>query len=108
MAGTCSPMAWAKTNEGKTMRIPSSLLLELAAFSMLIALACQNITLASQDYRVILLVALGCTCVADVCCAIVLVRGGPACCIALAIALPTLFIVWDFLRRAPSTYLGGI
>lgn len=86
------------------MRISSQLLLVLAAFGMFVALACQNVTLASGKYASVLLIALGGTVFADVCCAIVFFRGGLLRWLAVLIALPTLFVVGDFLRRAPYVW----
>lgn len=80
------------------------LFLVLGAFLMLVALACQLITLASQDYRAILLFALATMTLADVCCAAVFICGGWARWFAMLIATPSLFIVYDFLRRTPYAF----
>lgn len=86
------------------MRLSSAMLLALAAAAMFVALFCQNITLASGDYRVVLLIALCGSIFADVCCAIVFFRGGLLRWLAVLIALPTLFVVVDFLWRAPFVW----
>lgn len=84
-----------------TVRVTSGTLLSNAASMMLIALICQNITLASGDYGLILLVAIVTMCIADACCAIVFTRGGWMRWAALAVASPSLMIIMDVLRRAP-------
>jgi hypothetical protein len=84
------------------MRSSDSRLLLIAAFSMLLALACGNVTLASKDYRGVLLTALIGVAVADSCCAILFVRGRRW--VALVIAAPSVYIVWDFVRRAPFVF----
>jgi hypothetical protein len=85
------------------MRSPSGWLLLIAATCMLLALACDNVTLTSEDYRGVLLAALLGTAVADSCCAVAFVRGGPRW-VALVIAAPSLYIAWDFVRRAPFVF----
>jgi hypothetical protein len=42
--------------------------------------------------------------VADACCAVVFFRGGRLRRVALVVALPTAFIVWDILRRTPNAW----
>jgi hypothetical protein len=85
------------------MRSSSDWLLLIAATCMLLALACDNITLASEDYRGVLLAALLGMAVADSCCAVAFVGGGPRWA-ALVIAAPSLFIVWDLVRRVPVVF----
>ena len=90
-----------------SMRITSGLLLNAAGICMLVALALQNVSIASNDtraYRGVLITALALTTIADVCCAIVAYRGGWQRWLALMIALPTLYIIADFLRRAPYVF----
>jgi hypothetical protein len=86
------------------MRISSGLLLFLAGFSMFVALGSLFVTVAGGDYRSELLTALGGMIVADACCAAVFLRGGRLRWVALAVALPTAFIVWDLLRRTLSAW----
>jgi hypothetical protein len=71
---------------------------------MAVALICQNVTVAGGSYWGVLLVALGAMIVADLCCAIVFVRGGGLRWVAAAVASPSVFIVWDFLRRASHVF----
>jgi hypothetical protein len=86
------------------MRLSSGSLLFIAAFCMLLALGFQSITLASQDYRGALLFAFLSMVLADVCCTLVFARGGRLRWAALALATPSCFILWDFLRRAPPAF----
>ena len=87
------------------MRVSSGALLMLGALAMLIALGCQNITLASNDYRILLLLALACMTIADLCFAVVAHRGDIILrSIALLMASSSLFIIWDFLRRIPYMF----
>jgi hypothetical protein len=74
---------------------------------MAVALVCQTITIGGGDYRVVLLVALGGMVVADVCCAVMIWRGDVVRLVPVVIALPSLYIVWEFLRRAPGTFGFG-
>ena len=91
--------------EGEEVFVCRSInLLGSGAAFMLMAFFCQNITLASQDYRIILLVALACMSIADVCFAGAAYRGGSLRFIAILMASPSLFIIWDFLRRAPYAF----
>lgn len=87
------------------MRATSPSLLTVAALFMTVAIVCPFIDLASQDYRGVLLIGLGATTVAVGCCAGAFARGSAvARWSAVMIALPSLFIVWDFLRRAPAAF----
>lgn len=71
---------------------------------MLLALLYQNVTVAGGNYRMELLLALGGMVIADLCCALVLLRGGKLRWAAAVIALPSLFIILDFMRRAPYAW----
>ncbi len=86
------------------MRMSSGILLTLAALGMLIALICETVTLAGQDYRTLLLIAVAAMGIADFLCGVVFLRAGRARWLAFMIALPSLFIAWDFLRRAPYVW----
>ena len=72
---------------------------------MMIALALQTITLASQDYRTILIAALVLTLLADSCFVAAFIRGRLAArCASVVLMLPTVFIVADFMRRASHSF----
>jgi hypothetical protein len=72
---------------------------------MVLALLFQTITLASQDYRAILIVALALTLVADCCFVAAFIRGRLAArCVSIVLMLPTVFVVADFMRRAPHSF----
>ena len=72
---------------------------------MTLALVLQTITLASRDYSTVLLVALGLTLVADGCFIAAFTRGGLAArCASVVLMLPTVFVVADFIRRAPHSF----
>ena len=72
---------------------------------MLFALFLQNITLASQGYGTVLIVALVLTLIADVCFVRVFIHGRiVARCASVVLISPTLFIVADFVRRAPNSF----
>lgn len=86
------------------MRVPTALCYWVGLFCMLVALALQTLTLASQRYHSVLLSAMGLTIVADVCLGVAAWHGGVGRRAAAAITmLPTLFIIYDFLRR--GTYV---
>ncbi len=86
------------------MRLQSGLLLFVATACMLFSLMCQNITIAGGNYGQVLLAGIVGMTAADICCVIVFIRGGALKWGALIIALPSLFIVWDFLRRVPHLW----
>jgi len=72
---------------------------------MTLALVLQTVTLASGDYRIILLVALALTLVADGCFIAAFVRGRLGVrCLSVLLMLPTVFVVADFMRRAPHSF----
>jgi hypothetical protein len=94
-------------SEGENLRIrpASGALLSFAGLCMAFALVCQNITVAEPgSYRGVLLVALTAMILADLCCTVVFVRGGGLRWLAAAVASPSVFIVWDFLRRASYVF----
>jgi hypothetical protein len=75
---------------------------------MLIAFACSNVTLARGDYAGVLIAAMICGVIALVCLSVPFVRGPIGWRVAAVLfALPMLFIVSDFLRRAPYAFGGG-
>ena len=72
---------------------------------MILALVLQTITLASRDYRAVLVIALALTLVADSCFVAAFIRGRLAArCVSVVLMLPTLFVVADFMRRAPHSF----
>jgi F0F1-type ATP synthase assembly protein I len=72
---------------------------------MILALVLQTITLASQDYRTILIVALVLTLIADCCFVAAFIRGRLlARCASVVLILPTVFVVADFVRRARTNH----
>jgi hypothetical protein len=79
-------------------------MLSVAALLMLVSLASENVTLVSQDYRAVLARALATMIVADLLCVPSILRRGRERWIAVLIALPSLFILWDFARRAPYVF----
>jgi hypothetical protein len=75
---------------------------------MLIAFSCSNVTLTRGSYAGMLLTAMICGSLALVCVAIPFGRGPIGWRVAAVIfALPMLFMVSDFLRRAPYVFGGG-
>lgn len=86
------------------MRLSDNVLLRIAAFSMVVALFFQNVTVASGDYRLALANGLAGMLVADGCCLVVWRRGGDLKWCMLAVVPPSAFIVFDFLGRAPGTW----
>ena len=83
------------------MRVSNGPLLTFAALCMAVALFCQNVSLASGDYRRVLSVALVGMLAADLCCAVAFARGGWTRWVAVVLAAPSLFIVADLARRVP-------
>ena len=73
---------------------------------MIFALLLQTITLASQDYRTILVTALALTLIADGCFVTAFIRGRlVARCVSVILMLPTVFVVADFMRRAQHLFI---
>lgn len=82
-----------------------NVLLAIAALLMLVSLFYENIDPATRDYRGALLTALAAMTIADVLCVQqFLRRRDRSRWIAALIALPSLFILWDFARRAPYVW----
>lgn len=86
------------------MALPTPALLFFGAACMLGAVATDSITLVGADYRSTLQGAVVLMVVADLCCLAAYRRGGPARWAAVVIALPSVFIVMDVLRRAPYVW----
>jgi hypothetical protein len=84
----------------------STVTLFFAGLACMFAAVCmQSVTLASQRYGTTLLTALALALAADVCLVAVARRGNAGWRVASTFTmLPTLFIVADFLRRAPYTF----
>lgn len=77
----------------------------LGVLLITVALALQTITLASQDYRAILVAALTLTLIADGCFVAAFIRGRLAArVISVVLMLPTVFVVADFMRRASDFF----
>jgi hypothetical protein len=76
-----------------------------AACLLAVALCLQNVTLASRNYSMVLLPALGLTAIADICLLRVVRRSysWPRMA-AILLMLPTIFIVADFICRARGTF----
>ena len=75
-------------------------LFEVRVPLMVLALILQTITLASGNYRTVLIASLVLTAVADACfVAAFLVGGRAARCASVLLMLPTVFVVADFLYR---------
>jgi hypothetical protein len=75
--------------------------------SLVVALMCSNVTVARGGYGGVLLVAMACGTLAVCCLAVPFVRGPLAWRLtAVVLALPVLFVVADFLRRAPFVFGG--
>jgi hypothetical protein len=90
-----------------SMRVQSGRLLMLAAMFMFVAILFQIVTIAGNDYRMVLLVAFVCMAVAVACCLAVFVRGGVLRWLAVVIALPSLFIIPDLMRRVLNVWGGA-
>jgi len=72
---------------------------------LILALILQTVTLANQDYSTVLIVALALTLVADCCFVAAFIRGRLAArCVSIVLMLPTVFVVADFMRRAPHSF----
>lgn len=81
-----------------------SILLAVAALLMVVSLFNESVTLATEDYRRALLTALITMVIADLICLQHFLRGRRARWAAVLIALPSLFILWDFVIRAPFVW----
>ena len=81
----------------------------IAAGAILMLYALVNTLLTTTgDYRSVLLTAVACATLAVPCLAVPLVRGPTGWRVAAAVcAAPALFIVSDFLRRAPHAFGSG-
>ena len=72
---------------------------------IVVALILQTATLASQDYRRVLIVALALTLIADGCFIAAFIHGRLIVrCASVFLMLPTVFVVADFMRRAPHSF----
>ena len=82
------------------MRFSRGFLACVSTICIMLALGCHTITLASQHYPGVLLFALASMMFADRCCVILFRRGGHWRWVAVLVAAPSVFILWDFARRA--------
>ncbi|MDZ4290281.1 MAG: hypothetical protein U0984_20110 [Prosthecobacter sp.] len=72
---------------------------------LVLALGFQSVTLAKGGYVNVLIIALILTALADSCFIYTFLRGGVISrVLSVACLLPTLFIISDFLRRAPGLF----
>jgi|GEM_PF-4957224 len=77
----------------------------LGVLLLIVALFFQSVTLASPRYEGVLITALVCTILADVCFIQTFRLGGLVIrCLSGLFLLPTCFIVADFMRRAPYLF----
>ena len=74
-------------------------LLAIAALSMLVSLAYENVDISTGKYRGALLTSVMAMTIADLLCVPQFFRRGRTRWIAVLIALPSLFVLWDFTRR---------
>src|SRR5688572_11880786 len=75
---------------------------------MTIALACSTVTIAHGGYAGVLTTAIACAALAVLCLAVPIARGPLGWRVAgVVLALPALFVVSDFIRRAPNVFGGG-
>ena len=90
------------------LRLTNLSALLLGVLLMLIALTCSSVTLARGSYAGVLLTALVCGLLALGCLAVPVARGPMGWrVIAIVLAFPMLFVVSEFLRRAPYLFGGG-
>jgi len=102
-----SPSAPSRVSDVVDSANRSQWLLAAGISAMTLALMLQNATLADpRQYAWILLIALGLTMAADACLAAVIWRGGTGWRIAaIVVMLPTIFVLADFIRRAPHGFM---
>lgn len=87
------------TNQPK---ITSFILLCIAAICVVVAVFCATVTLAGGSYQMFLIVALVAMIIANCICVVVFLRAGLVRWIAVMIALPSLFVICELLRRHPT------
>ena len=85
-------------------QIVRAIVLMVGALCMLVSLAYDLATFASEDYRNPLAISFVALLIATVCCGYVLAFKGVMRWIAAPVLLPGIFVLLDFLRRAPSVY----
>jgi hypothetical protein len=88
-------------------RVRSIVVLGYAGMAQLFAVGLALTPLATGDYRGMLLMALGLT-LPGVSLSLRVIRRGETSWgkIAVLLMLPTLFVIWDFVRRAPAAFFG--
>lgn len=84
--------------------IVKSIVLTVGAISMFVSLAYDMATFASEDYRNPLAISFVALLIATISCGYVLAFKGVMRWIAAPVLLPGIFVLLDFLRRAPSVY----
>ena len=88
--------------------LPNLVALSIAAVAILLAIGFSIVTLTSGDYRMALIASMIFAGIACATLLIPLVRGPLAWRIAaIGFALPVVWLVSDFVRRAPFTFGGG-
>lgn len=79
-------------------------LLTAGILLMVVALLLQTVTIVSQQYGDVLVASLVLTMIADCCFITAFVRGNLVVrCVSVVLMLPTVFVVADFVRRAPHS-----
>lgn len=89
------------------VRLATGSLLALASVAMLTSVISQNVTVAGGQYRGVFFISIAALVAAGCCCWAVFRRGGRARWVALLIALPSVLVVLDWLRRLPYLHILG-
>ena len=103
-SGCCGLLGSRRSREGDGVRgmLP---LMRLPVSTAFAAIACSNVTLARGSYRGVLVAASACAGLSLGCLAVPFVRGPMGWrVVAVVVALGAVFVVWDFLRRAPFVF----
>jgi len=102
-----SPSAPSRVSDVVDSASRSQSLLAAGISAMTLALMLQNVTLTDpRQYAWTLLMALGLTMAADACLAAVIWGGGTGCGIAaIVVMLPTVYVLAEFMRRAPHIFM---
>ena len=88
--------------------LPNFVAISTAAMAILLAIGFSIVTLTSEGYRIVLIASMTFAAIACATLLIPLVRGPLAWrIVAIAFALPVVWLVSDFARRAPFAFGGG-